>query len=174
MSESGRCFGLALLIAAGLAGGARAAPDEHLTARGAVRLRIGERVTIRLDAEMRPSLVAAESFPPDKRPSTPDQPAPGVVSVLLWDDPGTGAVLTLQNGLDAPLIYRAVEYIEAEDGRVTAHPTSVCPIPAHLSAFEQWPDPVIGMVVGPFIRTAPDDTRCRLVEGKTAGPPPKP
>lgn len=138
--------------------------EDRLDARGAMLIRTGERVTIRLDADMRPTVQAVETLDRLASQSLSPAPKPGVVILTLWQEDGGAARLTVANGTGLAFAYPATEIITMASGKLGGRATSVCTVAPGTSNLEQWQETLVGLELGPFFRTAADHHECRAFE----------
>jgi hypothetical protein len=138
---------------------------DAMTAEGRVVVRLGERVVVRLDAELRPHV---ESVGPSSGPAySVQQSVPeGAVAFSLGADPQAGLVLKAENGLSTPLAYGALIVVGAGEN-IGIAPTSICTVPSHVVGLEMWRDPVLMIALGPFSPRKGEAVVC-----ETLAPPP--
>jgi hypothetical protein len=68
-----------------------------------------------------------------------------------------GILLTVQNGYDQTLVYKAV--IHLASGAQT--PTSTCPVMAHIAGIENWQDPIVSIDISDLALTDSKEMICK-------------
>lgn len=124
--------------------------------QGTLNVAVGERATLRRNADGTYDLIAVDAIrvedvlpPRDGSPAGElNGAAPGTLRFGLHGRQDVGSLLKVENGQDTGLKYGGfvVRYL---GGRARGpEATSVCTVPAGMTTFEHWPEPVIQIVVG--------------------------
>lgn len=127
--------------------------------QGTLNVAIGERATLRRNAQGDYDLVAVDRIrmedvlPPTEGSSAPAGPPAGVLRFGLHARRDVGSILKVENGEEEGLKY--VGLIVRYVGGQASGPreTSVCTVPSGLMNFEHWPEPVIQVVIGSLQRS---------------------
>ncbi|MBA4803266.1 MAG: hypothetical protein H2038_01285 [Brevundimonas sp.] len=123
--------------------------------QGTLNVAIGERATLRRNADGTYDLVAvdriefADVLPPaEGSRDQPNQAASGTLRFALHGRRDVGSLLKVENGQEEGLKYAGyvVRYVGGQARGPDA--TSVCTVPAGMATFERWPEPVIQVVIG--------------------------
>jgi hypothetical protein len=122
----------------------------------------GRKLTITLDKDLKPVMVAEAA--------APDNPAPGavprvveetwtkiidpkqikiesgVLGLALYSTPGKGTVLIAANGLDQGIIYSASLVLKRGE-RLVVYPTTICAAGPGSPGTERWPEDVAAIII---------------------------
>jgi len=81
----------------------------------------------------------------------------GRLRISFIQGPGVeDMILTVENGYEGALTYRAVMMALGPDGQTQWARTSVCTVPPGIYVFEHWPHAIVGLALGGFA-IAPKD-----------------
>lgn len=128
--------------------------------QGTLNVATGERATLRRNADNSFDLVRVDRIevrdvlPPAQGSRThPNSAGPGTLRFSLHARKDVGSLLKVENGLDEGLKYSGfvVRYVGGSPRG--PEETSVCTVPSGMATFEQWPEPVIQVVVGSLSRS---------------------
>lgn len=128
--------------------------------QGTLNVAAGERATLRLNPNGTYDLVRVDRIqvgdvlpPAEGSRDLPNGAPAGTVRFGLHARQDVGSILKVENGQDQGLKYGGfvVRYVGGQ-ARPPAE-TAVCTVPAGMSTFEHWPEPVIQIVVGGLQRS---------------------
>lgn len=128
--------------------------------QGTLNVVAGERATLRQNVDGTYDLVRVDRIevrdvlpPPEGSRDHPNGAAPGTVRFSLHLRQDVGSLLKVENGQDQGLGYSGfIVRIVGGQARGPAK-TSVCTVPPGMANFEQWPEPVIQIVIGGLRRS---------------------
>lgn len=136
--------------------------DGHSSSfvQGTLNVAIGERATLRRNADGTYDLVRVERIavddvlpPAEGSRGSLNGAAPGTLRFGLHARQDVGSLLKVENGQDQGLRYAGfvVRYVGGRAHGPGA--TSVCTVPPGMVSYEHWPEPVIQVVVGALERS---------------------
>src|SRR5579875_3040284 len=117
-----------------------------------VDLKRGDRIVLTFDDQLRPTLQSVSDAHPIPIPAagthmTGNDPhplnhaAPGTV-VMNFAADGQNTQLHIENGLDRPIRFHGVIFLNRPDGTVVAKRTTLCPAFPKIGDSENWQQPI--------------------------------
>lgn len=146
------------LIAAASITAAQDGPVRSGVVQNTGNLAFGERLVVRRTEAGIEAVEASRPGPAAAVPTQPpvDAPAgnplvttlPGTIAFGLGGSQETGSILRVENATDRAIAYDAfiVRFVQGQARGPER--TNVCTVPAGMASFEQWPEPVIQVVIG--------------------------